>query len=52
MSEETNHRVQQWKAPERPEWVRRVNEEGKCLDIKSVVPPPEAATYRTDPGWC
>ena len=38
MTEDSNYRVAQWKAPERPEWVRRVNEEGQCLDINSIVP--------------
>jgi hypothetical protein len=38
VSKESNYRVQQWKPPARPEWVRRVNEEGQCLDLKSVVP--------------
>jgi hypothetical protein len=38
MTEDSNYRVEQWKPPQRPEWVRRINEEGRCLDIKSVVP--------------
>ena len=27
-----------WVAPPRPEWVRRINEEGSCMDIRGVVP--------------
>lgn len=38
MSQISNYRMQQWQPPERPEWVRRVNEEGRCLDLRSVVP--------------
>lgn len=37
MSDE-NYRIQQWTPPPRPEWVKRVNEEGACLDIKGIVP--------------
>jgi hypothetical protein len=33
-----NYRVKAWRPPPRPEWVRRINEEGRCLDLKSVVP--------------
>lgn len=32
-----DHRLQ-WQAPARPEWVRRINEEGDCMDIGGVVP--------------
>lgn len=38
MSKTSNYRIQQWTPPERPEWVHRVNEEGRALDLKSVVP--------------
>jgi hypothetical protein len=31
-------RKNQWTPPARPAWVQRVNEEGACLDLKSVVP--------------
>jgi hypothetical protein len=31
-------RTQQWEPPPRPDWVRRFNEEGSYLDMKSVVP--------------
>ena len=31
-------RTTQWQPPTRPDWVRRVNEEGRYLDLKSVVP--------------
>src|SRR5262245_32546145 len=27
-----------WQPPPRPEWVRRINEEGECMDISGVVP--------------
>ena len=27
-----------WHPPERPDWVQRLNAEGRCLDIRSVVP--------------
>ena len=29
---------QQWMPPERPEWVQRINDEGRCMNIRSVVP--------------
>jgi hypothetical protein len=29
---------QEWQPPPRPEWVRRINEEGDCMDIAGVVP--------------
>jgi hypothetical protein len=32
-----DHRLQ-WRPPERPEWVLRINEEGSCMDIGGVVP--------------
>lgn len=38
MSEDVGERVKQWQPPARPEWVRRFNEEGRYLDMKSVVP--------------
>jgi Sulfotransferase family len=28
----------QWQPPPRPEWVQRINEEGRCMDIRAVVP--------------
>jgi hypothetical protein len=34
----SNTRIAQWEPPPRPDWVRRVNEEGRYLDIKAVVP--------------
>jgi hypothetical protein len=33
-----NYRVKSWRPPQRPAWVQRINEEGRCLDLKSVVP--------------
>jgi hypothetical protein len=38
MTDDINYRIKQWKPPARPEWVRRMNEEGAFLDLKSVVP--------------
>ena len=28
----------QWQPPPRPDWVTRVNDEGRCMDITGVVP--------------
>jgi len=30
--------VDSWNPPPRPEWVQRVNDEGRCMDIASLVP--------------
>lgn len=38
MSGDDGYRVKQWHPPARPAWVQRVNEEGQCLDLKSLVP--------------
>ena len=38
MNEHHSSRVSQWQPPARPDWVRRVNEEGAHLDLRSVVP--------------
>jgi hypothetical protein len=38
MNEPRSSRVSQWQPPARPDWVRRVNEEGAHLDLRSVVP--------------
>lgn len=43
MSNDESYRVNQWTPPTRPEWVRRVNEEGSYLDIRSIVPLDEAS---------
>lgn len=32
-----------WHPPARPEWVRRINEEGRCMDIRAVVPLDESS---------
>jgi hypothetical protein len=37
MSEQKSPRVT-WTPPERPAWVRRINEEGDCMNISAVVP--------------
>lgn len=31
-------RVKQWKPPARPAWVRDINAEGACMDLRGVVP--------------
>ena len=41
-----SHR-QQWQPPPRPEWVRQVNEEGRCMDISGVVPLDERSLLDT-----
>jgi Sulfotransferase family len=38
MSSKTETRRQSWQPPARPDWVAKVNHEGACMDIKSVVP--------------
>lgn len=38
MNQEDNFRVAQWQPPPRPEWVQKVNQEGRCLDLRGVVP--------------
>ena len=38
MKNDINYRMRQWAPPPRPEWVRRLNEEGTYLDSKSIVP--------------
>lgn len=38
MTDDINYRVREWQAPARPEWVQRINAEGACLDLKSVIP--------------
>jgi Sulfotransferase family len=39
----TNDHRSQWTPPDRPEWVSRINDEGKCMDIRGVVPLDEAS---------
>lgn len=38
MSEAFEFRRQQWQPQPRPEWVEKLNAEGRCMDIKAVVP--------------
>jgi Sulfotransferase family len=38
MSQHDGDRVREWKPPARPDWVQRLNDEGRHLDLKSVVP--------------
>jgi hypothetical protein len=40
------NRKKSWVPPPRPEWVRRINEEGSYLDAKSVVPLDEDSLLR------
>lgn len=40
-------RMPSWSPPERPEWVKRVNEEGDCLDISGIVPLDESSLINT-----
>jgi hypothetical protein len=42
-----SERVRQWKPPERPEWIRRVNEEGSYFDLPGVVPLDENSLLAT-----
>ena len=35
---DSSWRIAQFQPPARPEWVRRINEEGRCLDLANVVP--------------
>lgn len=41
-----DHRLE-WTPPERPEWVRRINEEGACMDIEGIVPLDERSLLET-----
>lgn len=38
MTADFSRRKKNWVPKPRPEWVRRLNEEGECMDIKGVVP--------------
>jgi hypothetical protein len=46
MNTNTPSRVQRWQPPIRPEWVERINAEGRCLDLKGVVPLDENSLIR------
>jgi hypothetical protein len=39
---EADHRIE-WKPPERPDWVQRINEEGAVMNIRGIVPLDEAS---------
>jgi hypothetical protein len=41
-TQEADHR-REWRPGARPEWVRRLNDEGSCMDIEQVVPLDEAS---------
>ncbi|MET0987360.1 MAG: sulfotransferase [Steroidobacteraceae bacterium] len=47
MSDDINYRVKQWAPALRPEWLQRINEEGRCLDIASIVPLDERSLLST-----
>jgi len=47
MKEDFSSRRKTWTPPERPDWVKRVNEEGDCMDIKGVVPLNENSLLNT-----
>lgn len=38
MAEDYSQRKTGWTPAPRPDWVRRINEEGSCMDLRSVVP--------------
>lgn len=38
LAQQQDSRVSQWTPPARPDWVARVNDEGKHLDIAGIVP--------------
>lgn len=46
MSSKQNDRTKTWLPPGRPEWVKRINEEGRYLDAKSVVPLDEGSLIK------
>jgi hypothetical protein len=46
VNKESQSRVQRWQPAKRPEWVERVNAEGRCLDLKAVVPLDENSLLR------
>src|SRR5262245_40682392 len=37
-AESTGDHKLEWKPPERPDWVQRINEEGAHMDIEEIVP--------------
>lgn len=48
MTQETlEQRYANWTPPKRPDWVERINNEGRCMDIKSVVPLDQDSLLRT-----
>lgn len=47
MSESIVSRQAGWTPPPRPEWVARLNEEGRCMDIAGVVPIDEDSLLRS-----
>jgi Sulfotransferase family len=47
MDNDYDYRMKSWTPPPRPEWVSRVNAEGKFLDITSVVPLDENSLIET-----
>ncbi|MFA7268332.1 MAG: sulfotransferase [Sterolibacterium sp.] len=47
MTNEFTKRRQEFTPEPRPDWVRRINEEGSCMDIKSLVPLDENSLIET-----
>ncbi len=55
MPKQFESRRQQWQPKPRPEWVARINDEGKSMDIQSVVPLDENSLLdcaRRNTGLC
>jgi Sulfotransferase family len=42
---ETSHKLE-WKPPDRPAWVQRINDEGAAMDIRGIVPLDEESLLR------
>lgn len=38
MSQRASDFLTAWQPPARPEWVQRINDEGRCMDIRGIVP--------------
>jgi Sulfotransferase family len=55
MSEQGFDRKTAWQPPPRPDWVSQINEEGRCMDIRGVVPLDASSllnTARKNTGLC
>ena len=47
MTDEVTDRQKNWQPQPRPDWVKKINEEGRYMDIKSVVPLDENSLIST-----